>query len=309
MNAITPAPPQADNSIGLDIAEAVRSTAILANLSVSLWSAERTDRKLFDEMKEEKGAVGNAGRAVKNLMCGVDEHLRKVQGAYKAARYAHHDLTLPWITNPRASVQGGPRLLPTALFEKYLTIMSELRNKAGVALDEFINDYDRLVQMAQANLGGMAQATDYPTAQEVRGMFRLSFDFEPIPSGASFRGLDANTTAKLATLLQAKQQRASEAAQAAMWTQVRERVGHVLDRLSTPDTKFKSATVEDVRALLMLLPGWNVTNDARVAEITEDIRLMIEGVSAEGLRKDHGLRRGVSVQAQDIIAKMDGWKL
>ena len=287
-----------------EIADAVRSTALLANLSVSTWSGERTDRSLMDEIKSNKGAVGNAGRAVKNLMCGVDEHIRKVQAAYKNARYAHYDLTLPWITNPRAAVQGGPRLLPTALFEKYLTTMSEIRNKANVTLGEFLNDYPNLVQQAMSNLGGMAQQSDYPDVEEVKTLFKLAFDFEPIPSGASFQGLSVGTTVKLSKMLEAKQRRAAEAAQGAMWTQVRERVSHLVDRLAEPDTRFKGATVEDVRAMIDILPGWNVTNAAQVPTVVMKIDRMMSGVDADKLRKDDRLRKVVLEQCKDILKFM-----
>ena len=292
------------SQLSVDIADAVRSTALLANLSVSTWSGERTDRTLMDEIKSNKGAVGNAGRAVKNLMCGVDEHIRKVQAAYKNARYAHYDLTLPWITNPKAALQGGPRLLPTALFEKYLTTMSEIRNNASTTLDAFLAEYPNLVQQAMTNLGGMAQMSDYPDVDEVKTLFRLAFDFEPIPSGASFQGLSPNTTLKLSRMLEAKQARASEAAQAAMWTQVRDRVAHLADRLTDPDTRFKGATVEDVRALVDILPGWNVTGSPHVGPIVMKLSRMMDGVDANKLRKDDRLRLVVLNQCKDILNEM-----
>lgn len=301
--------PDDPNELAIDIAEAVRSTALLASLTISLWSAERSDRGLMTKLKEEEGAVGDAGRVIKNLFCGVDEHLRKVQAAYKQARYAHYDLTLPWITNPRASTQGGPRLLPTALFEKYLTTMSEIRTKANQSLDEFVADYQGHVARAMANLGGMAKASDYPSAEEVRGLFRLSFDFEPIPSGASFQGLAPAMTAKLASLLEQKQQRAAEAAQKAMWDQVKERVGHLMERLADPDTRFKAATIEDARSLLTLLPGWNVTDCDEVHEVVEDIRCMLTGVDADILRKNTEVRAGVATQAKAIVDKLAAWNL
>ncbi len=308
MNALTPSPPDTSSVSGVDVIQAVRESAMLADVTISVWGAERTDRRATDELKASNNATGEVGRFVKNLLAGCDDKLKATRSAYAAVRTLHYQLTLPWVSDPHAQRQSGPRLLPHLLFERYMKEMSAQKRAATLALDQFIAEYPDLVNRARTNLGGLADAT-YPSCDEVRSYFRIGFDFEPIPAGASFKGLPSHTLERLAKGLQAKQTRMIEAAQAAMWEAVRDRVSHLASRLADPEAKFKSSTVEHVRDLITLLPGWAVTGDARAAEIVRDIDDMLTGVRVEELRDDQRVRTTVVTQAQAVADKLSKWGL
>lgn len=293
-----------------DLADAVRSTALLASLTISTWGAERVDRKIMDEAKITHGAVGDVGRAIKNLMAGSDTQLKEVRSAYNRARDLHNGLTLPYISNPNADKQTGPRLLPNMLFQRYAQEMGRLKRAAEAKLAAFLLDYPTLAQQAQANLGGLADPKDYPSADGVAAAFRLTFDFEPIPAHGAFRGLPDGMLAKLGARLREKQEAAARASQNAMWERVRETVQHLIERVSDPDIRFKVVTVENVRELIVLLPGFNVTGDQRVSEIVADIeRMLAPAVTAEAIRKDAELRGEVVTKARAIADKLSGWGL
>jgi hypothetical protein len=291
-----------------DLGEAVRSTAMLADVSIAVWGAERSDNKLMDEVKANAGAVGNVGRVVKNLLAGADSELKEARSAFAAVRSTHYAMTLPWVHDLTAERMRGPRLLPNMLFEKYLGAVSTKKREANAALDAFIHVYPDRVQRAKANLGGMADL-EYPTPEWVKAQFRVSMDFEPIPSGSAFRGLPEHFIGKLASNLKAKQDRMIGSATAAMWEQVHERVAHVVDRLGDPENKFKGSTIESVRELIELIPGWDVTADPRAAEITEDIKRMLSGVDAKALRDNVTMRQDVAEQAAGVVGKLAQWGL
>jgi len=308
-------PPDAQTTMltGADLSEAVRSTAMLASVSISIWGAERSDRAIMDKVKADAGATGNVGRAVKNLLAGVDGSYKDCKGAYAAVRNQHYALTLPWVAGSPTERMRGPRLLPNMLFDKYLGEMSRLKRVALASLDKFIDEYPAAVIQARTNLAALADA-DYPSVTEVRASFRVSFDFEPIPAGTQFQGLPDAMLGKLSKGLAAKQSRMAATASAAMWEQVRERVNHMVGRLTETDAKgdaatFRASTVEDVRELMILIPGWNVAQDPRAAEITRDISDMLAGVDAKALRKSEGVRRDVADQARSVADKLTGWGL
>lgn len=310
MNHITDTTELAQSSEGMtarDVVEAVRATGLLADLTVSTWSAERTDPQIMEDAKRQAGAVGNVGRAVKNLLAGCDTLLKETRSAYTACRTVHYGLTLPWVVDPHAPRLTGPRLLPNALFERYITEISRARRAAETKLDEFIAEYPDLIRRAMANLAGLANMGDYPQQHQVRALFAVKFDFEPIPAGSSFSGLPGHVLDKLSAGLRRKQERMVEAASAAMWTEARDRVRHIAERLGDQEAKFKSTTVENVRELLTLLPGWNVTGSPRVGEIVQDVESMLQGVTAEDLRKDQIVRKQVAGQAQAVLDKLASW--
>jgi hypothetical protein len=292
-----------------DMADAVRSTSLLADLTISVWSGERTDKKLSEQLKQDNNAVGNTGRYIKNLLAGCDTQLKEVRAAYTAARLVHYKLTLPWVSNPNAERLTGPRLLPNALFEGYLTEMSRLKRQAEDQLARFLEIYPSLVVQAQANLGGMANAADYPGEDEVKSAFKLSFDFEPIPASTAFSGLPEAFIEKLAAGLRRKQLAAAQQAEGAMWDRVKDAIGHLADRLTQPDAMFKASTVEGVRELITLLPGFNCTGDPRVTTVVADIQSMLTGVDAKSLRRNSDEREDVRRQAQAITDKLSEWGL
>lgn len=292
-----------------DVTEAVRSTAILADVTLSLWGAERTDRTIMDNAKAAANAVGNVGRAIKNLLAGADTDLRAVRATFSAVRAQHYVLTLPWVSDPHAERQRGPRLLPNMLFERYMTSMAAKKRAATAALDTFIDSYPEAAVQAQINLAGLANPKDYPTAAEVRSHFRISFDFEPIASGQGFRGLPPDTMEKLERGLRRKQETMLAGATDAMWTEVGERVKRLADRMIDPTVAFKSPTVTGVQELTSLMPGWNVACDPRVAEIIADIERMVGDVTAVTLRDNLVQRADVAAQAEAMTAKLTAWGL
>ena len=292
-----------------DLSEAVRATALLADLTISMWSGAKTDASIGARLKEDAGAVGDTGRYIKNLLAGCDQDLKATRAAYAAARAAHYSHTLPWVSNPNAERQTGSRLLPNALFARYLEEMSKLRKLAEDQLDKFISEYPTLITQAMSNLGGLANAGDYPTADQVKAAFKLTFDFSPIPAASAFQGLPDAVISSLGKALRRRQEQAIQTSQNAMWERVKEAVTHLVERLVDTEGKFKSSTVESVRELITLLPGFNCTGDPRVTDVVGDIQSMLDGVDAEALRRDPGTRVETARRAQAITDKMSAWGL
>lgn len=292
-----------------DILKAVRESAMLADVSISVWGGTRTDNNLLNEMKARHGAVGDVGRVIKNLMSGADLPLKTTRSAYMAVRTKHYSLTLPWVSDPTAIRQEGPRLLPHMINDRYMTEMSMLRRAAIAARDEFLDAYPGLVKEAKSNLGTMADDKQYPSVDELRGSFRVHFDFEPLPEGASFRGLSPHTIERLTKGLLSKQQRQLQEAQRMIWERAKKPIEHLVERLTNVEenSRFKDATIENVRELMTLLPGWNVTKDARVQEITRDIESMLANVTPSEIRKNKNIRGDVVKEAKNVVNKLSSW--
>jgi hypothetical protein len=291
-----------------DLNDAVRATAMLADITIYMWSGERSDADVTNKIRADNQATGDVGRFVKKLLAGVDGPLKNTQSAFNAVRMRHYALTLPWVSDPNAMRQSGPRLLPNMLFERYMADMSKAKRTATALLDAFIAQYPDLVVQARSNLGGLADAV-YPSPEDVRARFRVSFDFEPIPAGQSFQGLPDHLLGKLSANLAAKQNRMVSAANNAMWETVRERVAHIVERLGNADAMFKATTIENTRELITLIPGWNVVADPRALEIAADIENMLAGVTADTVRADGAQRMEVAQTAQRITDKIAQWGL
>lgn len=286
--------------------ETIRDMALLADITISVWGAERTDHKIMENAKAQANATGNVGRAIKNMLSGADENLKACRAAYAAVRAAHYALTLPFVSDAHAERQRGPRLLPNILFDRYLSEMATKRKLALAALDAFLAGYDADVARAKTNLAALADA-DYPTPEHVRSLFKVEFDFSPVPEGADFKNLPDNMLQKLSAGLARKQEIALAGAMTAMWAEVRERVTHLSGRLSDPNAKFKASTVDAVNDLIDILPGWNIAQDERVATVVERMVAMMHGVTIKELRINANVRANVQAHAAAILEQLNVW--
>jgi len=185
--------------------------------------------------------------------------------------------------------------------------MGAVKSTAQAELATFIHDYPGLVTTAMANLAGLAKASDYPDPAAVQEAFKLDFDFSPIPPATAFQGLDEMMLESLGAQLRKRQQQAALASQAAMWERVRDAVGHLVERLANPDAMFKASSVESVRELITLLPGFNCVGDPRVDDVVRAIETMLDGVDATSLRKSAVERREVVAKAQALTDRLAQW--
>lgn len=299
---LEPAPSELRSTINAS----VREVALLADVTIAVWSGERTDASIMEEAKRNAGATGNVGRAIKNLMAGADTRLKECRSAFSAMRQTHYSLTLPYVSDPNAQRLRGPRLLPNALFMPYLDAMGAKRREANAALDKFCDGYDEDKAAAQANLGTLADSV-YPTVEQVRSLFRAEFEFSPIPAGADFVNLPDVILKKLSGTLADRQAAALASAMRGMWETARERVEHLAAVMADPDKTFKESTVEQAHDLAKLLPGWAIDGDPRAHEAAADIHGMLDGVTAKLIRKDGAVRAEIADRARALVAKFNEW--
>lgn len=290
-----------------DFNEALRDTAMLADVSIGKWSAEKADAKLMDQIKTDNGAHGKVGRAIKNLLAGNDTEYKNTCSAFDAVRTTHYQLTLPWSADPHTTRTSGPRLLSNVLFMRYLDAMSKRKAEAMKALDVFIADYPRAMQQALVNLGTMATVADYPDEVRIRAAFHASFTFVPLPAGSQFRGLPDHFIDKLAQTLEDRQRVVAAKAVTAVWVAAHDRVSRCARALSDPEGRLHASTLEHIAELAGLIPAWNITNDERLTEVAEDCGDIAKAASLKELRNQPLVRKHVATLASELQIKMERW--
>ena len=122
--------------------------------------------------------------------------------------------------------------MPNTLFMEYTTAMARCKMDMDAKLSVFETAYPTLVTIAQQKLGTAFDPSEYPNPSSIRGHFRLSFDFNPIPVGSDFKGLQDAQIQKLGTALESKTRTMLENAMQDAWKQLYESVQHAHSRLS-----------------------------------------------------------------------------
>lgn len=179
-----------------DIHESLSRTAMVVTTYLSAWSPVKVDRKLAGDVADRRHSTEKAFSVRKNAFSGADSEIKAVTSELAAFRRYHYAITLPF--GPGGPTDRGPRLLPNDKFFEYAQRMAGSLNRIEEHLDKFTEVYTQRVQEARAVLGDAFSEDDYPEVDELRDLFGIKADFQPIPDGHAFRGLPEATLQQLA---------------------------------------------------------------------------------------------------------------
>ena len=284
----------------------IRNFGTLVSLSNRRWHAKVKDRKAAKDAADASGADGESFEARKRLLVGADEKLRIVHKAIDAARTDHYRMTLPWSTVGVNDIgkRAGARLLPNSLFFDYTQAMGSHKVKMLAALDEFVTAYPTLIQIAQQKLGTAFNQNEYPSPAIIETHFDLSFDFDPIPTGSEFQGLQDAQVEKLAGALKRKTQQKLENAMQDAWQRLYDDVSHAATMLANPDAMFHYTMVDKLRDHASMLSHLNVTMDKRVEQVRNLVDAQLCKHDVKDIRKDDALRKKLAADAASILVIM-----
>jgi len=286
----------------------IRNFATLVTLNTARWNAKVKDRTAAKAAADAAGAKAEAFEARKALLVGADTKLKQVHKAIDAARTEHYRLTMPWSTvgvNDVGKRTGG-RLMPNTLFMEYTTAMAKAKQEMDRLVAAFVKDYPVLVQTAQQNLGSAFDPAQYPNPSSIASHFRLSFDFNPIPVGTDFKGLQDAQIQKLGTALNTKTRAMLENAMQDAWKQLYETVQHAAAALKDTGKMFHKTLITKLQDQAHLLTHLNATKDPRIEEVRSMVESYLTKHDAKDIRKDEALRKKLAHDAALIVQHMEG---
>lgn len=274
----------------------IQSRAMLARLSITQWSARKHDKAVSERVRSEYSAASDAGRYNKVLV--ASEALKAVQSAAGAARLAHYRFTLPWRDD-------GARILPSAAYLDYTSELRKLEAEYWAAVDQLVSAYPDLVAQARIRLNGMFCEDDYPAPHKIRSHYTWETSVDPLPSADDFRvSLSDDETARIQKEITDRTQAAVSQGMRDAWQRLYDAVSHMADRLSDADAIFRDSLVGNVRDLCSLLPKLNLTGDAHLERMRQDVEARLAGCEPQDLRDNKRHRADVAQKAREIQSAM-----
>lgn len=286
----------------------ISSSAVLVELNISVWTANKLDRDATDVVISNNSANSDAVKVHKNLMAGTNKRKQIADFASRTRLY-HNQNTLAWSDK-------GARLLPTSLFMDYKTHMNAWRTKFDSMVDEFIANYDILIQQAQSNLGNLFNPSDYPSKEELRSKFGFKLVFSPLPESGDFR-LDIPNT-DIAELRKTYDAEYSDRLQSAMqdvWEKLHSMLIHMSDKLTDVEgadeddkatkKRYHDTLLTNAQEMCGMLTHLNVTNDKKLEEARRDLERTLMGVDIEDVREYPSKRKEVKAKVDAILSKFD----
>lgn len=281
----------------------IASSAVLVELNISVWPANKVDREMTETVNTNASAVRDASQTRKNLFAGTT--LRKdIEKLAARIRLYHNQNTLPW-------ADKGQRLLPTKLFMEYKQTMNNYEVQFSQLCSNFFVEYPRLVAEAQQHLGTMYRAEDYPELEDVRMKFGFRKAFDPIPESGDFRlDVSAQDLEEVKAGYEAKFDERLAEAMRTPWERLHTVLTSMSEKLKDEDgvdskKRYHDSLVTNAQDLVGLLDKMNITNDPKLEEARKQLELTMLGADIETIKESSHARESMKNKVDAILQKFE----
>ena len=270
--------------------------AILVQLNISTWSANKLDKEISAETSAIKGAISNSVRTHKSLlpMCDLLDDIKKKASLIRTKFYEN---TLPWGVK-------GIQILPTANYLAFMTDFRKERAEYEQLVNRFVPEYPQLVVDAQRFLGAAYKPADYPEAHEIGDKFKMDMQVMPVPNTDFRVNIADEELARIHDEVEARVKQAAKGAMMDVWQRLYDKVKHLAEKLDDPKAIFRDSTVNHLVDLCEMLPRLNVMDDPDLEAMRQEVEAKLAGYNPDTLRADVKVRQTVATEANDIAARM-----
>lgn len=289
--------------------DALASNYMLVDISFRAWGGERINQQVSDEVVASKHAASDAGKFRMKLLASADSELKAVKAEIVALRTFVYARTLPWSLNSEGAKKGS-RLIATADAMQFLADVARKKGSYDGTVLDLQSVWDERVAQAIANLGGMANASDYPSAADVPNLFSVVIELRPMPTVGDFTRLSVP-----AALAEALGERLADQTRTQVnnaMTDLRDRLTDEVQRMAEQlgkagageKTKLYESMLTNTQALCALARSMNLTGSQKFAELIDKIEVDLLRYPIETLREDKGTAALVAGNAKAVLADM-----
>lgn len=284
----------------------ISSSAVLAELNISVWTANKLDKGATDAVLSSASASKDSAQVRKNLMAGTDKR-KKIADYAARARLYHNQTTLPWSDK-------GARLLPTSLFMDYKTNMNTIKANMNAMIEDFYTNYEVLVEQAKFNLGDLFNAEDYPSIDELKNKFGFRLVFSPLPESNDFRlDIPQQDLADMARDYDVAYNDRLADAMREPWDKLHKCLGHISEKLTADigadgqeiPKRYHDTLITNARELCGLLTHLNITKDPKLEDARKQLELTMLGLDIEDIKDNANVRVDVKAKVDEILGKFD----
>lgn len=283
----------------------ITASAVLVEMNISVWTANKKDKTATENILANNAAASDGGQFRKNLMAGTT--LRKQINDYAAGcRLWHNTRTLAW-------ADRGGRLLPTSLFLDYKAEANIRRATYEKMVDNFIANYPSLVQTAQNYLGGLFDANDYPSTEEVRTKFGFKLVFSPVPEAGDFRlqvaeqdlqdlreQYESNFNDRLADAMREPWDRLHK-----LLTATSEKLTDKQDEEEQKKTRYHDTLITNAQELCSLLTHLNVAKDPKLEDARRQLEQTMLAADIDSIKESPEVRASMKSKVDAILSQFE----
>ena len=275
----------------------ITNKAMLVSLSVSVYHGSKIDRKLTQEITKAKNANRKSVKAVKELI-DVTTYINPIVAIRNIARLDNYKLTLPWLDD-------GTRILPFKHFQKYQDMMAEHQANFIKQVKFLIENKDKILESAPVFLGDLYDSTDYKGWENLEDKFKFDWVFLPFPSDQDFRvSIPVQNVEYTAKKIEDTLVKANKEAWNRLYFVINNVVTKLTDYNDGKINRFHDTLIDNIRDVLDILPGLNITDDNDLNNIIKHAKDKFSTVNPQALREDESLRNDTIKEANLFLKKM-----
>lgn len=273
--------------------------AMLVSVSFSFWTGKTKDSRVTAEVIVTKKSATDAGAWSTNLVSKDD--LSSVESARGKVRETHYKYSLPWM-------DGGLRILPSAMFMKYSEEMRKAIAEHDKALAAFLREYPAIVKRAEQRLGDLLKGKHLPSVSEVKRRFSIRQDILPIPAAGDFRcELSSDQADAIRKRVATSIESMTERAVTNIWEQFTELIEKIEGTMKQPKKIFRDTLISNLRDFCELIPKMNLTDDNRLETLRKEAIAKLTELKPIDLRESKADRRKALKSAKEIMTKIKGY--
>lgn len=190
----------------------------------------------------------------------------------------------------------GTWLLPIRLLDWFEVEVEAYREERAVLVEQLCGEYAGLVEAAEAALGPLFNARQYPDVVMVRACYRVETQYESPGVPKALEAVAPEIFAREGRKLRNAMEEAAREARDALRRGLLAVVGNLQDKLTPEEGKKKrlsGAAVVNLNEWLELFDARNVTSDGDLSALVERCRGLMAGVDRDLLKDDETIREQV----------------
>ena len=284
----------------------ITDRAMLVIVKIHRCGFNRKDADATADLASSTGANPEDVAAVKKLVPKV--YLDPINAAASKVNTVKYKYTLPWD-------DGNARVLPVEMNFKFMGEMTSAIADFDGAADTFASQWNTITANAPTRLASMFKASEYPSKEAVRRMFRVEVRRRPIPRSNDWR-IDVSKDMMAALRKEVEENLRDSAKQMtfACFKRVRDVVLTMVEGLERHGVKkpggekmqfFTRKTVENVVELVDIMDELNITEDPELTRIVSEIRTELTIWDVDMLKDDPLLRERVASKGREILGDID----
>lgn len=202
----------------------------------------------------------------------------------------------------------GLTLVPKETLTRIDEALCGMKAEFESEVEKFIGSYEEEREKARESLGHLFNEADYPI--DVRRKFRFEWRFitmdVPGRSGILTPDLYEREKEKFQTLMEETR----ELATVALREEFAGIVRHMVERLSGEEDgkpkRFQASMLDKMGEFLDSFGDRNLFSDDKLAELVDQAREVVSGLSTEELRQDSNLRKYIASEMDELRVAIDG---